>query len=444
MKKKILIALCITIMMTMFMGCQSSSGTDDETNGSGGDTTESSDAGESAEKEVLTMMLNSTESDPQTPIYVSIIEEFNETNDLGVVIEEQFYENEQYKTKLATLMASDSPTDIFFTWELEYLEPFVRGGKVADITSYLEEDPEWVETFSDGTIEVLTYDDRVYAIPTQKTIATMFYNKEIFEENGVSVPETYEEFLQLCDTLVENGVTPMAMCGQDAWIPAQLVQQISNGIAGIELFDGINEGERKWNDPAHVEAGEEIQAMAEKGYFQDGFLGMGPSESTALFTSGQTAMYFQGTWDSSVVYQSDIGEVAGAFTLPAKNPEYNNISVGSVDTSFAIAEKCENKDAAIEFLKHWTKEENQLKLLYEVGRMPAGVFEIDESKLDPLYAEVIGLSIEQVALAPWWDRAFGAGEGTEFNNSCVAICAGEDPQEVFDELQAFAEANADR
>ena len=56
-------------------------------------------------------------------------------NEYGVTIQFDFYENEQFKTKLTTLMASNAVPDIFFTWELSYLQPFVEGGKVADITS---------------------------------------------------------------------------------------------------------------------------------------------------------------------------------------------------------------------------------------------------------------------------------------------------------------------
>jgi raffinose/stachyose/melibiose transport system substrate-binding protein len=391
----------------------------------------------------LTFMLNASENDAQFTLYKEIITQFNEMHEGEIKVDLQAYENEQFKTKLATLMASNSAPDIFFTWELSYLEPFVRGGKVVDITEYLDADPAWKESFGSGTLDLLSYDGRNYAIPSQKTLCVMFYNKEIFAENDLSVPTTWQEFQDVCATLKARGITPMAMSGTDAWIPAQFMQQISNGIGGVDLFNGINEGRRKWNDPAHIEAAKQLQAMVEKGYFQSGFLGMNPDISKAQFFDGKAAMYFMGSWEVGNVY-NELGENGGAFCLPAMNPEYDNISVGSTDASFGIGNTCEDVDAAIEFLKYRSSEAVESRFLYETGLLPARNMEIDSAKLNPLFARISEISKQQQGLSPWWDRAFGAGEGVEFNNTVVAVCSGEDVQTLFDDLQAFAEANADR
>ena len=435
MKKKIVAVMlsALTAGSLLLTGCGggSSSSGDSGSGGSGGGDT-------------LTVMCVGTEADTYIDGYNAIAEKFSEDNEYGVTVEIEFYENEQYKTKLTTLMASNAVPDIFFTWELSYLQPFVEGGKVADITSYLEEDQEWKNSFADGTLDLLAYDGKNYGVPTQKSLCVMFYNKQIFEENGVEVPTTYEEFLEVCQTLKDNGVTPMTMCGRDAWIPAQFVQQIAGGMAGDQLFTDVCDGTEPWNNETHVKAAEEVKKMADNGYFQDGYIGMGPEESTDLFTSGQAAMYFQGAWDADKCAKSEVGDNVGAFVLPAYDPQYNNISVGSVDTSFSVSENCKNKDAAVAFLKYWTSQESEDSLLYDYGRIPAGNYEIDESKLSPLMIDVLNISNSQVGLTPWWDRQFGAGEGVEFNNTCVAVLGGEDAQTAFDSLQQFAEDNADR
>ena len=171
-----------------------------------------------ADENTISLMLMGTEADSFVDDYVEIINNFNETNEYGVTVNAEFYENEQMKTKLATLMAANNAPDVFFTYELAYLEPFVNGGKVADLTDYLENDPEWKSTFSEGTLELLEYDGRNFAIPTQISLCVMFYNKQIFADNGLEIPKTYEEFLQVCDTLKNNGGGPMAMSGADACV----------------------------------------------------------------------------------------------------------------------------------------------------------------------------------------------------------------------------------
>ncbi|MDE6883384.1 MAG: extracellular solute-binding protein, partial [Lachnospiraceae bacterium] len=225
MKRKIIaIMLSAAIGLSLLTGCgDGSENTGADSNSSAADSAaESTDADKSdaGGGEVLNVICVGTEADTHVAGYNKIAENFSADNEYGVTIQFDFYENEQFKTKLTTLMASNAVPDIFFTWELSYLQPFVEGGKVADITSYLEEDQEWKNSFAGGTLDKLSYDGKNYGIPTQKSLCVMFYNKQIFEENGVSVPTTYDEFLQVCETLKANGVTPMAMCGTDAWIPA--------------------------------------------------------------------------------------------------------------------------------------------------------------------------------------------------------------------------------
>jgi len=438
MNKKLLTALLCMILIAsvVLSGCGSSNGGSEGGSGSNGDN---ADGGET-----LTVMCVGTEADTYLDAYKSIAEKFSKDNEYGVTVNIEFYENEQYKTKLTTLMASNAVPDLFFTWELSYLQPFVAGGKVADITSYLEEDQEWKDQFSDGTLELLSYNDKNYGVPTQKTLCVMFYNKQIFAENGVEVPTSYDEFLAACETLKKAGVTPMTMSGTDAWIPAQFVQQIAGGMAGDQLFNDICDGKEVWNNKTHVKAAEEVKTMADAGYFQDGYIGMGPEEAKDLFINGSAAMYFMGAWEAGNIQSGTIGEDAGAFVLPAYDSLYSNISVGSVDTSFSAAETCKNKEAAVAFLKYWTSQEVEEMLLYDVGRIPANKFEIDENQLTPLLAEILEISNSQAGLTPWWDRQFGAGEGVEFNNTCVAVLGGEDAKTAFDTLQEFAEDNADR
>ncbi len=391
----------------------------------------------------ITLMLMGTEADAFVDDYNEIIDQFNQNNEYGVTVEAEYYENEQLKTKLATLMAANNAPDVFFTYELAYLEPFVNGGKVADLTSYLEDDAEWKDSFAEGTLELLMFDEKNYAIPTQVSLCVMFYNKEIFEENNVEVPTTYDEFLQVCEALKNNGVVPMAMSGADAWIPAQFVQQIACGMSGTELFYDIVDGKEKWNNEIHVKAAEEVVKMADAGYFQDGYIGMSPEETTDMFLNGKAAMYFQGTWDAANVTER-LGEAGGAFVMPAYDPQYENVSVGSLSTSFAVAEKCENKDAAVALLKYWTSPEVQEKLLYGSEKIPAINLEIDENKLSVLMRDIMNICNTQNGLTPWWDRQYGAEEGTEFNNTCVAVLGGEDAQEAFDALQQYSEDMADR
>ena len=425
MKRLTALLLVMVLILSLLSGCGGRTG--DSGGGSGGDN-------------VLNMICTGTSADAFLPGYNHIIEEFNANNEYGVTVKIEYIANSDYKTKLTTLMASDSEPDIIFTWELGYLETFVNGGKIVSLQSYLDGDPAWKDSFNDGMLDQLTYNGEVYGIPTQESAAVMFYNTQIFEENGLSVPTTYNEYLDCCQRLKDAGITPVALAStpDDAWIVSQYIQQLSNGIAGNQLFEDLKAGTGKWNDPAFIQAAELFAAEVEKGYFEDGFTGVGSDEARAIFSANNAAMYFNGAWEASNLSSN---EAISCFAMPAVNSQYSNISVGSVDASFAITKNCKNVDAAVALLKHWTSEENASYLLTDFSRLPSTNIDLSALELNPLIAEILKCFSEQKALTPWFDR-MDTDLGNEFNNTGVAVSNGDDAQTLYDALQQYAESNS--
>ena len=434
--KKFTVCLLIGAMVaSMLTGC-----------GSNGGSSDSSDSKADSSSETMTIMMNGSDSDAFMEGYRKIIDGFNESNEYGVKVEIQNITNADYKTKLTTMMASDSEPDIIFTWQLGYLENFVNGDKVISIQKYLDEDEDWKNSFNGGILEPLTYDGEVYAIPTQQSTAIMYYNKAIFDKYGLEVPTTYDEYVQVCDTLKENGVTPVALAStaDDAWLVSQYIQQLSDGIKGEDIFNSIKDGTGKWNDEGMVEAGKLFQEEVNKGYFEDGFTGVSREEAQLQFANGQTAMYFNGCWEiSNLDKKENVAEAENisCFLMPAVNEEYAGVEVGSVDASYAITKNCKNVDAAVALLKYMTNEESTSLLLYDYGRIPSTNIDIDDSKLTPLCVDFINLLGDVKAQTPWFDRV-DTDLGNEFNNTAIGIANGDDVQEAFDALQSYAESKS--
>lgn len=402
-------------------------------------------SGPNKEKVTLSaMFIGGTSDEAMNAIRKEVTDKFNAENPYGVTIELQFYENEQYKTKLTTLMASNTPTDIFFTWEAGFLKPFVESGKIYEIGQSLEQDAEWKGRFNDSAFGPVTFDDKIYAVPTTQTVTAVFYNKKIFAEQQIEIPKTYDEFTAVCAKLNEKGITPLSMPIKDAWIAGQTLQQLSNGVGGAALYDDIVSGAAKWDDPRYVEAAKMFSDLLAAKAFPDGFLGMTHDEGRNLFTEGKTAMMFDGTWslgvfsDPACALAGDIG----IFPMPPKNPENANVTVASIDYSMAISASCKNIEAASAYVKLYSDPEIQSRILYEAKSLPATNVKPDTSKLDPLSTDMITYLGELKGLTPWLDRVFGAGEGVEFNNAAQGIMGAKDPEQQMKDLQQFAVDNA--
>ncbi len=446
MKKKLIMFCSSILMLTMLSGC-----------GSGAETkvadTKAAEKNNAAEKvkgsdrtgEVIKIMSIGTEADKYTSTMKELAEEFSQNNEYGVTVEFELYENDQFKTKLTTLMASNAVPDIFFTWELGYLEPFVNAGKVMSLQETLDNDPQWRDSFLEGVLDYFTYDGEVYAIPSQIAYCTMFYNTEIFKQYNLEVPTTYEEFCNVCSVLKDNGIAPMALAGSEAWIPAQFTLQLALGAGGAEIYNNIMNGSESWNNAAYIKAAEESQKMVDNGWFADGMLAMSYDEAIMKLNNGNAAMYFMASWDASGFTDEScpIKDNISTFNMPPINQEYANLVVGSADTAYALSANCSNPEACIAFMKYITSKDWQERDLMKNAKMPTVSVDIDHAKMSPLVAAITE-NLEKSAVFPWWDRAFGSGEGEAFNNACLAVFGGEDVNEAFDELQQFAEDNADR
>ena len=93
-----------------------------------------------------------------------------------------------------------------------------------------------VTAFSSDALEVETINGSLYGAPgAYAQYLTVFYNKDLFEQAGVTVPATYDEFLKACDTLKAKGITPIAMGGQEA-TPYMFAWLVSCPCPGAGLF----------------------------------------------------------------------------------------------------------------------------------------------------------------------------------------------------------------
>lgn len=86
----------------------------------------------------------------QNKMVKEIIREFEEANP-NITIKTEVLENEQYKSKLKVLAASNDLPDIGFTWAAGFMDPYVRGDKFAAVDDLLQD--ELKGKFVAGTTE---------------------------------------------------------------------------------------------------------------------------------------------------------------------------------------------------------------------------------------------------------------------------------------------------
>ena len=188
--------------------------------------------------------------------------------------------------------------------------------------------------------------------------------------------------------------------------------------------------------------------MANEKLVPDGYAGMTPEEAVEQFKSGKAASFIWSSYcisnfeaeDSAVKDKVVLGKCP---TVEGGNGDENNW-LGQADRCLVVSERCENKDAAVEFIKYYT----QTKYMQEMS--DAGTLttinadKLDLSNVGPIASQIMKLHSDMTGLFVFYDVALGSVVGNEYNNTVQAIMSGSDSQEMFENFQQFFDDNYEK
>jgi ABC-type glycerol-3-phosphate transport system substrate-binding protein len=141
-----------------------------------------------------------------------------------------------------------------------------RAGLVADLTELWQENG-LIEAVPPQLQALTAYQDRQYYMPTGFGWKAIYYNKAIFDQYGLTPPQTWEEFLAICETLLTNGETPLSISGSEAWAIFGWFEYLNLRINGPEFHRNLLAGHERYDDPRVRRVMETWQSLFTNGYF---------------------------------------------------------------------------------------------------------------------------------------------------------------------------------
>ncbi|MER2107195.1 MAG: extracellular solute-binding protein [Solibacillus sp.] len=322
-------------------------------------------------------------SKTQNEIVESVVEKY-EADNPGVKIAIEYLENEQYKDKIKVLSSSNDLPDVGVTWAAGYLQPFVEGGLVTDLSDVLATD-NLKDQFVGGTTEAYAFDGKTYGLPIELNIAPVYYNKEIFAQNNLAVPTSFEEFVNAVKTLKANGVTPIALGNKDGWTGSLWYMYLADRIGGKTLLSDAIAKKVSFEDPKLEQAAKDFQLIAELGGFSKGTNGLSNDEAKIEFLNETAAMYLMGSWELPNFTTSDettqeFKDKIGYFNFPSYDGSATPDSwIGGPGIGLFVAESSDVKDEAKEFVRYFIDEWGKQSFT-KAGVIPAT--KVDTSALD--------------------------------------------------------------
>jgi multiple sugar transport system substrate-binding protein len=256
---------------------------------------------------------------------------------------------DQMKAVLPTLNAPE-----LFTWWSTYrVRELVESGLVMDITSLWNRHKD---EYPEGLREAFTIENKVYGFPYTVEYWAVWYNKSIFKDLQIEEPETWDDFIQICEKLKTNNIAPVLSSLQGTWPGFIWFEEMMIG-EDPDLYVDLCEGRIKYTHPRVRKVFEQWAELIKSGYFTD------PTERMFtnvghLWKTKKIGMVLCGSWyySSALISQGVSSDDIGVFILPSHNPSAgNNIIVEAMPVF--LAQNSKNSKAALKVADWWLSPE---------------------------------------------------------------------------------------
>lgn len=433
MKRFVALSLCVLLLaVVLFTGCTKSSGTPAEEPDASAEEPASEEPSAEAPAEDITLDLWhiwTTETDTQIDALNLAIDAVAAAYP-NISLEVTGTETNTYKTVLPTALATDEAPDIFYYWGAGMAGAEVEAGNVLDLTDYYEADTDLQAKLPRSALYYTTFNDRIYGLTFPLNLGCLYCNTEIFEENNVEVPETYDELLTAAEQLSAAGVVPMSLGGASLWPVLHQMGGLCIKEAGADACNAALTGEGSFNTPEFIEAARKFQELAAAGMYSESVMSVDYDTSCTAFQNGESAMLFMGTWAIGGIDTSPANGkvVVMPWPDPGKGHE-NDFFGGSVD-AFWISSRTEHPDECWNVLKLMT--ETMSKEGYKLGVfMPIWDVSDVEAEVSPLFKSAMDMASNAEGYTLWWDTFLGNEKGNTCNEYCCALLTGEMTPEEF-------------
>lgn len=392
MKAKKITALftCTAMMAGVLAGC-------------GEKSEDSSSSGDSSSGGItITVAQDLDTNEKANNVMNEIIQEF--TDKTGINVEFESLPSGDYRTWLTTQFSAGKGPDVYSGILYDVTQDY-QNGQLCNFKDIFEEESKydpgqpWKDTLPDYIRErmYITEDD-VPGYPTATSVVRIFINKDMLDEVGAEVPETWAEFIDTCEKLKENDKIPFAfpnatiddlswlwfcnsVCSQ---LDSQIVDELDvsgNGYVELaEMCKGMDEGKIDFSTPELQEAFKLMKEFSQ--YWTSDYNGLDQKTAIEMFERGDVAMV-QAMSTSLDGIEDVVGDsfeyvVIPVPTITTETSEYalgkSVILGGQPDIIYCmnkdLEEDQEKYDAALEFVQYISSPEVQTKFAEEICRIP--------------------------------------------------------------------------
>jgi ABC-type glycerol-3-phosphate transport system substrate-binding protein len=248
-------------------------------------TAQCGSADESNQPEVAPVTLRWITWDPNNKVEETVVNQFRER------YPQIEFKRERLNSPWEQTLNQTPPPDLLNIDAGYNLNALIRQGKVSDLTDFWHESG-LLDQIPASLQSATAWDGKQYYVPLGFGRVGIYYNKQVFADHNLQPPQTWEEFILLCDTLLSVGETPIAISGDNAWVNYVWFEYLNLRLNGPAFHRGLMTGQEQFDDPRVRIVLETWKQLFDNGYFVKNPQRLGQLEAVgALLRSEPTQIF---------------------------------------------------------------------------------------------------------------------------------------------------------
>ncbi|MBL7005706.1 MAG: extracellular solute-binding protein [Spirochaetia bacterium] len=299
-----------------------------------------------AEEASNKLVINSNLSDPAPKADLAKVVELFKAENPELEVQLNTFDHEAYKTAIRNFLATEAP-DVCLWFAGNRMKFFVDQGLFMAVNDLWEEEGLYDSMAS--SVKAMTVDGKQYGVPYSYYQWGVYYRMDVFAKYGLEEPKTWDEFMNVNDTLVANGVTPITIGTKYLWTAAGWFDYMNLRVNGYDYHMKLMAGEASYLDP-ELDAVFDLWAdMLNSGHFLENHATYSWQEAQAPLISGDAAMYLIGNFMIPDMESAGVVDNIGFFQFPIIDSSVGVYEDAPTDT-FHIPQNAKNVANAKKFL----------------------------------------------------------------------------------------------
>lgn len=329
-----------------------------------------------------------------------------------------------YHEKVSLVLKGNNPPDVFFSWEGGWAQTMVKNGFAAPLDAYYKK-YHWDTELNAAANKLATFGGHQWFVPEYMSASAVWYNTDLFKKYNLTPPKTYDQLVQVANTLKSHGVAPFLLANQQQWEAQFDWTAYFVNKYGLPVYQQLLAHKIKWTDPRVVATFAQMKQWADTGWFMKGLNSTDFDGTAIVFWKRQAAgMWYQGSFIlPKFITNGKLSSPVDWFPYPQIGSVTPTMSMFAENT-YMINKASKHKAADAELLNYLVSKPVQTRMVNEVGPFPANKSVSLSSQ--PAMVQRLGAKIAQSNGYTWMhiDHALPPGIATPFLQALQGVLSG--------------------